>query len=119
LPEKQNDMIFAVAGEELGFIGCMLILIIFLVLLIKLIMNARQAKDSLGAMICIGVFASFAVQMMINLGMVLSVLPVIGISLPFFSSGGSSTMSSFFAVGLVLSVVMHRKLNLFADPDRN
>lgn len=96
LPEKQNDMIFAVAGHELGFVGCILIFVIFIVLLIRLIHIARKSKDSLGAMICIGVFASFAVQMMINIGMVLMMLPVIGISLPFFSSGGSSVTSCFF-----------------------
>lgn len=113
LPEKQNDMIFAVAGEELGFIGCILVFAIFVVLLIRLLYIARNSKDSLGAMICIGIFASFAVQMIINVGMVLMMLPVIGISLPFFSSGGSSVTSCFFAVGLALSVYMHRSENLF------
>lgn len=119
LPEKQNDMIFAVAGEELGFIGCLLILILFTILLIRLIVLARKAKDPLGAMICIGIFASFAVQMIINLGMALMILPVIGISLPFFSSGGSSVMSSYFAIGVALSVYMHRKNALFAGTDRD
>jgi rod shape determining protein RodA len=119
LPEKQNDMIFAVTGEELGFIGCMLVLVIFVVLLVRLIMNANKARDSLGSIICVGIFASFAVQMMINLGMVLMVMPVIGISLPFFSSGGSSTLSSYFAVGVVLSVYMHRKNSMFSSQDRD
>jgi rod shape determining protein RodA len=114
LPEKQNDMIFAVGGEELGFIGCILILVIFTLLFIRLIHIARKSKDSLGSMICIGIFASFAVQMMINVGMVLMVLPVIGISLPFFSSGGSSVTSCFFAIGIALSVYMHRNEALFS-----
>jgi rod shape determining protein RodA len=118
LPEKQNDMIFAVAGEELGFIGCVLILVIFTLLLIRLIHIARNSKDSLGSMICIGIFASFAVQMMINVGMVLMLLPVIGISLPFFSSGGSSVTSCFFAVGIALSVYMHRSEALFTGRDK-
>jgi rod shape determining protein RodA len=119
LPERQNDMIFAVTGEELGFIGCMLVLIIFVVLLVRMIMNARKARDTLGSIMCVGIFASFAVQMMINLGMVLMVMPVIGISLPFFSSGGSSTLSSYFAVGVVLSVYMHRKNSMFSSQDRD
>jgi rod shape determining protein RodA len=119
LPERQNDMIFAVAGEELGFVGCVLILVIFIILLVKLISDARKSKDTLGAMICIGIFSSFAVQMMINLGMVLVVLPVIGISLPFFSSGGSSLLSSFFAVGMALSVYMHRKNSMFTSQGRD
>jgi rod shape determining protein RodA len=114
LPEKQNDMIFSVAGEELGFIGCMLILVIFTLLLLRLIQIARNSKDSLGSMIVIGIFASFAVQMMINVGMVLMVLPVIGISLPFFSSGGSSVTSCFFAVGIALSVHMQQNGALFS-----
>jgi rod shape determining protein RodA len=111
-------MIFAVAGEELGFIGCVLILVIFTLLLIRLIHIARNSKDSLGSMICIGIFASFAVQMMINVGMVLMLLPVIGISLPFFSSGGSSVTSCFFAVGIALSVYMHRSEALFTGRDK-
>jgi rod shape determining protein RodA len=114
LPERQNDMIFAVAGEEFGFIGCILILLIFITLLILIISKVRTSKDSLGAMICVGIFSSFAVQMVINIGMVLMLLPVIGISLPLFSSGGSSVLSSFFAVGVVLSVHMHRKKPLFS-----
>jgi rod shape determining protein RodA len=115
LPERQNDMIFAVAGEELGFIGCMAIIILLLVLLIRLIADARKSKDALGSMICIGIFASFTVQILINLGMVLTLMPVIGISLPFFSYGGSSMLSSFLAIGVVLSVYMHRKTSMFAS----
>lgn len=117
LPEKQNDMIFAVTGEELGFVGCVLVLLIFLVLLFRLLRDARQARDGVGSMICIGIFSAFAVQMLINVGMVLMVLPVIGISLPFFSSGGSSMVSSYLAVGLALSVYMHRKSEIFAGQE--
>jgi rod shape determining protein RodA len=119
LPERRNDMIFAVAGEELGFIGCMAVIVILVVLLLRLIMNAWRAKDSLGAMICVGIFASFTVQMLINLGMVLMVMPVIGISLPFFSSGGSTTLSSYLAIGVVLSVHMHRKTSMFSSQEKS
>lgn len=113
LPERHNDMIFAVAGEELGFIGCMAIFVLILFLLARILSDSRGAKDSLGAMMCLGVFSSFAVQAVINLGMSLMLLPVIGISLPFFSSGGSSIVSSLWAIGLVLSVYLHRKTTLF------
>ena len=114
LPERQNDMIFAVAGEELGFIGCLAIFVLVLLLLGRILSDSRRAKDSMGAMMCLGIFSCFAVQAVINLGMALMLLPVIGISLPFFSSGGSSVVSSFWAIGLVMSVYLHRKTSLFA-----
>lgn len=115
LPEKQNDMIFAVAGEELGVVGCLLILVIFVLLLIRILGDARKAKDSMGAVVCIGIFASFAVQMAVNISAALMIFPITGISLPFFSSGGSSIVSCFVAIGLVLSVYMHRNTQLFAE----
>lgn len=117
LPERQNDMIFAVAGEELGFIGCVAILLIFLVLTVRLLQYVRLSKDPMGSMICIGVFAAFTMQVFINIGMVLMVLPVIGITLPFFSAGGSSIIASFWLLGLALSVYMHRKNEIFAGQD--
>lgn len=117
LSERQNDMIFAVAGEELGLIGCLAIILILSIILIRCIVDARHAKDSAGAMICVGAFSMFAIQTIVNLGMVLRILPVVGLTLPFFSSGGSSALSSFLAVGLVLSVYMHRKDLMFAGQD--
>jgi rod shape determining protein RodA len=114
LPEKQNDMIFAVAGEELGLIGCVLIVIIFSIIFIRIILNSRAAKDSLGSMMCIGIFASISVQMVINIGAALMLFPITGISLPFFSSGASSIISCFLSIGIVLSVYMHRNDLLFA-----
>lgn len=115
LPEKQNDMIFAVAGEELGFVGCLLILFILLFFLIRLLQDARKAKDPMGFIICIGVFSSFAVQIAVNIGAALMLLPITGISLPFFSYGGSSIVSCFAAVGIALSVYMHRSTSIFSD----
>jgi rod shape determining protein RodA len=115
LPERQNDFIFAVIGEELGFIGCMAAIALLILLLVRILVDSTRSKDTMGSMICVGIFASFAVQMMINLGMVLSLMPVIGIALPFFSSGGSSMLSSFLAIGLVLSVYMHRKTSMFSS----
>ncbi|HCC00099.1 MAG TPA: hypothetical protein DEP42_02585 [Ruminococcaceae bacterium] len=113
LPEKQNDMIFAVVGEELGFIGCVLVLCILTIFLLRILHDARQAKDPMGSIICVGIFASFAIQLGVNIGAALMILPITGISLPFFSSGGSSLMASFTAVGVVLSVYMRRDTHLF------
>lgn len=115
LPERQNDMIFAVAGEELGLIGCIAVIFVLTVLLVRFLIVASQSKDSMGAMICIGVFSMFSVQIIVNLGMVLRILPVVGLTLPFFSSGGTSAVSSFLAIGLVLSVFMHRKDFMFSE----
>jgi rod shape determining protein RodA len=115
LPERQNDMIFAVTGEELGFIGCMIVIILFVVLLMKILLTARASKDILGSVICIGVFSTFAIQVISNIGMCLTLMPVIGLTLPFLSSGGTSLLSAFMAMGLVLSVYNNRTNLLFAN----
>lgn len=104
VPEQENDFIFTVAGEELGFIGCLLLLAILLFICIKLIINAMSARDYLGRMICVGVFSMIGVQTVVNIGMVLGLLPVVGITLPFFSSGGTSLLSVLIGIGLVQSV---------------
>ncbi|MBQ4569486.1 MAG: FtsW/RodA/SpoVE family cell cycle protein [Ruminococcus sp.] len=109
VPEQENDFIFSVAGEECGFFGTILILTILLVLIIKVFLNATKARDELGAYICYGMFALLASQTVINIAMVLGLLPVIGITLPFFSAGGSSAMCLYFGIGLVQSVHMHNK----------
>ena len=108
VPEQENDFIFTVAGEELGFIGCLLLLFILTAICVKLIMDVMSARDYLGKMICVGVFAMIGAQSIINIGMVLGLLPVIGITLPFFSSGGTSLMSVLFGIGLVQSVYYHK-----------
>ncbi len=109
VPEQENDFIFSVAGEECGFIGTMLILVILIVLIVKIFFNATKARDELGSYICYGIFALLVSQSVINIGMVIGMLPVIGITLPFFSAGGSSTMCLYFGIGLVQSVRMHNK----------
>lgn len=108
VPEQENDFIFTVAGEELGFIGCLLLIFILLLICIKLVMNASTARDYIGKMICVGVFSMISVQTIINIGMVLGLLPVVGITLPFFSSGGTSLLSVLISIGLVQSVRYHK-----------
>lgn len=108
VPEQENDFIFTVAGEELGFIGCSLILLILLLILIKILITSTKSRDNAGRNICIGVFAMIASQTVINIGMVLGLLPVIGITLPFFSSGGTSILSVLIGIGLVQSVYTHK-----------
>lgn len=112
VPYQENDFIFTVAGEELGFIGCMILLIILFLIIFKSMRNAHLASDMFGKMICYGFFSIVASQIVINIGMVLGIFPVVGITLPFFSSGGTSVMCLYFGVGLVQSVYMHRENNL-------
>ena len=109
VPEQENDFIFTVAGEELGFIGCMILMILLFSIILKIILNAKQTNDAQGKYICCGVFAMIASQTIINLGMVLGFLPVIGITLPLFSSGGSSALATLIAIGLVQSVRNHNE----------
>lgn len=108
VPEQENDFIFTVAGEELGFIGCIIILVLLLIIILRVIQIAKRAADYSGRLICAGVFALIASQTIINLGMVLGFFPVIGVTLPLFSSGGSSLMSVLICIGLVQSVYSNK-----------
>lgn len=107
VPEQENDFIFTVAGEELGFIGCIVLLLILLFIIIKILFNAKNTKDFSGKLLCSGVFAIISSQTIINVGMVLGFFPVIGITLPLFSAGGTSALSTLICLGLVQSVHTH------------
>ncbi len=109
VPYQENDFIFTVAGEELGYIGCLCIVLIFALMLLRLICTASKVNDPLGRNICMGCFALIGTQVMINLGMVLGLIPVIGITLPFFSSGGTSVFCLCLSSGLIQSVKRYRE----------
>lgn len=115
VPEMQNDFIFSFAGEAIGFIGCISIIALLAAVCLKILHNSRRCPDALGQNICVGVFAMLASQSIINVGMNLSVIPVIGVTLPYFSAGGSSVLSTYMGVGLALSVYMFNTKGLFAD----
>lgn len=104
VPESQNDMIFTVAGEELGFIGAAAVVLVLALIILKIILNGKRAKDMTGYLICMGTAAMIAAQAVLNIGMCLRVLPVIGITLPFFSAGGSSNVCVYLAIGMAMSV---------------
>lgn len=108
VPEGQNDFIFVSIGEELGFLGCMTVVILLAAICLRTVRIARVCSKDSGKLICVGFFGMVFAQMIINLGMCISVLPVIGVTLPFFSAGGTSLLCLFLGVGLVLSVYMHR-----------
>ena len=114
-----NDFMFAYIGMSLGLIGCILVLVLMLAICIKLLTVAGVAKDPLGKSICTGVFATIFFHTVINVGMVTAVTPVVGVPLPFISSGGSSTLSLYIAIGFALSVWANRekKYHLFYSED--
>ena len=109
VPFQQSDYIFSVAGEELGFLGCSLIILLLLLFMIKVLHVAGTSRDELGRYICFGFFGMIALQAVWNIGMCLALPPVMGITLPFFSAGGSSSMCLYLGFGLVQSVHMRRK----------
>lgn len=109
VPEQENDFIFTVAGEEFGFIGCIILLGILFFIGYRIFRNGRTAYELKGSYICNGIFALIISQTIINIGMVLGIIPVIGITLPFFSAGGTSVMSMLICIGLVQSVVKHQE----------
>lgn len=106
-PELYNDMIFAHIGQIFGFVGCLCVLIWVIVYCARILQIARDSKDNLGCSICVGAFGLIFFQSIINIGMVLCVCPVIGISLPFISAGGSSVLSTYIVLGVILSVQKH------------
>lgn len=117
VPVQESDFIFAVAGEELGFIGCIAILALLLLLLFRILRTAFVSCDSLGTYICFGFFGMIAAQTVFNIGMCLSILPVMGVTLPFFSAGGSSAACLYLGFGLVQNVSMHRSEKEIVNPD--
>ena len=108
VPEAHNDFILTVAGEELGLIGCLLVFAILVAIIIRVMYISTVSKDTAGKIICAGAFGMLAAQLIINTGMVMALLPVIGVTLPFFSAGGSSLVCLFISIGLVTSVYKNR-----------
>ena len=108
-----NDFIFAYMAEAIGFIGCCVVLGVLFAIVSRTLFTGLRSQDKLGTYICTGVFAAMAWQIVINLGMNLGILPVIGVTLPFFSGGGTSMLMLYLCVGIVLSVYLHNKKNLF------
>ena len=113
LPEQTTDFIFAAGIEAFGFIGGIVILLLYSVLLIRIIYVALRARDHFGTFICVGVASMFIAHIFENIGMVMGVMPVTGIPLPFISYGGSNMLANMLAVGLTLSVSMRRQTKRF------
>ncbi len=110
LPEKHTDFAVAVFAEEWGFVGCVALMALFCLFLLGIYNTARDAKDRFGSTLAAGIFIYFFWQIFINTGMVVGIMPVVGIPLPFISYGGSATLVNFALVGLVLNISMRRFL---------
>ena len=104
VPEQQTDFIFTVAGEDLGFVGCSVIILLLLTILMRAFGIARRSTDPYGTLVCTGVIAWFAFQIFENIGMTLGLMPMTGVPLPFLSYGGSSMFANLIGIGLLQNV---------------
>ncbi len=111
LPIPYTDFIFAALSEEHGFVGAVLVLLLYFLILMRLIQNAQTASDLPGSFIVMGVVAVLIFQIAVNVGMVVGLMPVTGIPLPLLSYGGSSVLFTFLALGIVMNVRMRRFVN--------
>jgi rod shape determining protein RodA len=108
VPEQHTDFIFTVVGEEFGFLGAAVVLALYALLLWRTIRIAFLSKDAFGTYLATGIAIMFAIQMFVNVGMVIGIMPITGIPLPFLSYGGSSMLASFIGIGILLNVHMRR-----------
>lgn len=109
IPEQHTDFIFSAIGEELGFVGCILVLIAFWIVCLRLVIIAQNAKDDFGSLLAIGVLSMIVFQVYVNIGMTIGISPVTGIPLPWLSYGRSALIMNFMAIGLVQSVANYRQ----------
>jgi rod shape determining protein RodA len=111
LPEPHTDFIFAVTAENTGFIGCISLLLAYALLLSRMVAGAREASDRAGMLVIMAIVCGMVFQIFMNIGMALGVLPVIGVPLPLMSAGLSAILSTFIAIGFVVSVKLRRFVN--------
>ena len=110
IPEVQNDMILSIICEELGVFGAIMVLILFGLLLYRLLFIAQNAPDMYGSLVVTGIFSHIAIQVILNVAVVLNVIPTTGITLPFISYGGTSILFLMIEMGIALGVSRTIKL---------
>lgn len=111
LPERHTDFIFAMAGEELGFFGCLLIIVLLTAIILRCLWVAKNAQTDYARYVCVGMAGMLIFQTVENIGMCLFVMPVIGLTLPFFSYGGSSIVTLYAAMGIVSGIKKRSLMN--------
>ena len=117
LPVKDSDFVFSVIAEEMGFIGSMFVVILFLVFILRMIQVSMRASDYFGQYLAIGICAMFLFHFWENIGMNIGIMPITGLPLPFISKGGSALITSFFSLGVVLSISARRRSGGFFDEE--
>ncbi|MCL2202176.1 MAG: FtsW/RodA/SpoVE family cell cycle protein [Oscillospiraceae bacterium] len=113
IPAHHTDFIFAAAGEEFGFVGCIFIVLLLVMTTIRCVYVGAKSNNTLGLLVCTGIAAMLIIHSVINIGMTLGIMPVIGITLPFFSYGGSAIVTCLAAMGIVSGVKMRPKPSRF------
>ena len=108
LPEQHTDFIFSVFAEEWGFVGSLILILIFLILIVWALNIAYGCRDPFGTILSVGISAMIFWQVVVNIGMVMGLMPVVGIPLPFISYGGSSIVTMMISIGLLINVSMRR-----------
>lgn len=117
VPENHTDFIFAVIGEEYGFVGASIVVSLYFLLIFHLTKITLQLKDTYSTYVCAGIIAMITFHVFENIGMTIQLLPITGIPLPFISYGGSSLMGNMLAIGLVFSMKFHHRTYMFAKND--
>lgn len=115
VPEAHTDFIFAVIGEEFGFVGSSILIFIYFLLLYRIVQIANEANDLFGSFICMGAVGLISLQVFQNVGMTIGLTPITGITLPFVSYGGSALITNFIVIGLVLSVQVRTRKYMFSS----
>lgn len=113
LPENHTDFIFSVIGEELGFMGCIVILFLYFLLVYRGLVTAKECKDPFGMLLATGIVSMWAFQILVNVGMTCGIMPVTGIPLPFMSYGVSALTTNMLAMGLLMSIYMRQQTMIF------
>lgn len=108
LPHSETDFIFSVIGEELGFLGAAILLLLYFILIMRAIVIASSARELFSALVAIGIVSMWIFQVLVNVGMAIGIMPITGIPLPFISYGGSSIITNLAAVGLLLNIYARR-----------
>ena len=112
LPERYTDFIFSTIGEAFGFVGCALVILVYLLIILRMLYLARYTMDRFGQMVIIGVMAMLLFHVFENVGMTTGLMPVTGIPLPFLSYGGSNLVTNMAGIGLVLNVIKNRSVTM-------
>jgi rod shape determining protein RodA len=117
LPVQESDFIFAIVGEELGFVGGLALISAYFVMIWRIWRTIALAKEYFGAIMCVGFMCMFAFQVFENIGMTMGLMPITGITLPFMSAGGTSVLANMIAIGLIIGFGSKARTKLLKNAD--